>query len=181
MHLPLLALPPFFFLSLSSVAIYPLSDFFFSQMPRPYLSILSSSSFRCHFSSSSPVAHPGVTRFFSVAWGGGEEMAKGRDSVRRSPMTRKCMQTGRASAPDGHKSFGLQNRQTYLSVTSPRRHLIDATEAWGSIPRMETIAGGVTSSSSTRNTSRKCSASKRPCGFNPPVTPCMCVTSSNSR
>lgn len=44
-------------------------------MPRPYLSILSPSSFRRHFSSSSPVAHPGVTRF-SVA-GGRRQKASG--------------------------------------------------------------------------------------------------------
>lgn len=64
---------------LSSFSLFccNLSTFpFFSPMPRPYLSILSPTSFRRHFSSSSPVAHPGVTRF-SVAGGRRQKVSGG--------------------------------------------------------------------------------------------------------
>ena len=81
---PAASLPPphslslaFSSFSLPSVAIYPLSHFFFlplSKMPPTLIyPFYLPPSFRRHFSSSSPVAHPGVTRF-SVA--GGEARRK---------------------------------------------------------------------------------------------------------
>lgn len=148
-------------LSLLSQSIHP--PVFFPPMPQPYLSILSSSSFRRHFSSSSPVAHPGVTRF---------SVARGRRQKRGTQSG------GHRRAPDAHEPFGLQHAPAFFRGI-PVRHrgepaqTSDRCRERFSIPRVEIIPEGITCFSPTHNTRRSATACQWPCGFNL-MTPYMC-------
>lgn len=127
------------------------SPIFFSPMPRPYLSILSPSSFRRHFSSSSPVAHAGVTRF-SVAGGRRRKVSGGS----QLGHTHVCERTWWSRLVWFSKWTNIFEAFQSITPAIPLRHLIDAANAWGGIPRMKTIPERVTHSPSTRNTCRKC-------------------------
>lgn len=125
--------------SLSSVAIYPPSCFFFPsdaptlsfhfiflQFSAPFLLFLACRSSRCH-------------QVFCRQ--GKEEQKRGARSG------------GHRRAPGGHESLGWQHTPTFFRGVpvhhSPRRHLIDARNASGGIPRMDIIPEGVTRSSPT--------------------------------
>lgn len=124
--------------------------------------------FRCHFSSySSPVAHPGVTRF-SVASGGGrrgsghrtekKKKIEGRSLVRR-PLTTQTLTWWRWSRVVWLAFCGTN---TCMSHGRWRPQTSDPLlrNARGGIPSVEVIPEGVACSSSTRNTYMKYSARK---------------------
>lgn len=102
---------------------------FFSVMPRPYLSVLSPCSFRRHFFSSLPVAHPGVTRF-SVAGGRRQKVSGGSQVCQEVSDDTKLYHRERLMVTS-HLVLKTYEYYAYLSVRQVihPRHLINAIHA----------------------------------------------------
>lgn len=121
-------------------------------------------SFRRHFSSSSPVAHPGVTRF-SVAGGkrGGSRLSQEVNRRRAARKNALVMVTSRLRFRIDEHFFFLRRHTCPSRRAMALRHVIGAVNARGGIPRIDAIPERVTCSSSSRKHLRRV---QRSCDFN---------------